>query len=131
MRILLILVVCMLASATCAAADVRLHLQRDPRPWDGYPESIGLPMASWADGALHVRYVANETSSALASDRKPTALVDGYALILCYNTEPVVFPAGQPLPSWTGPVLLEFVVTRIPQVDYSIIVRKNCLGAAG
>ena len=126
MRTLLILLAWTLSSGTCAAADVQLHVEREPRPWDDYPESIGQPVARWTGNALHVRYVANETATMIVSDRAPAVLATPSALALCYNTEPVALPNGQPALAWTGPVLLEFVVVGIPQRDYAITVRKGC-----
>jgi hypothetical protein len=122
----LILLLEVLASAPSVATDVQLSAIRDPRPWNGYPENLGKPIISWSEDDLVVRYVTSENSGIVVSDKGASAVVSGSSLVLCYQTESVRFPVGQPVPSWIGPVLLEFTVTNTPQRAYDVVVSKDC-----
>lgn len=126
MRVQLVLLLAALNSAPSLAVEVQLRVTRDPRPWDGYPETLGSPVATWVGDELRIRYVANETSTNVIASGPSSVLVSESALTLCYPTEPVSLPSGEPIPAWVGPVLLEFAVNGAPQRDYDISVSADC-----
>jgi hypothetical protein len=88
---------------------------------------VEAPDARWVGDALHVSVVVNETAGVLVSDEAPGALLLGSKLVLCYQVESASLSQGGNIPSWAGPVALEFVITDLPRTHYpDLEIRRGC-----
>jgi hypothetical protein len=123
---LLVFVGCGLWVSVASAQDVRLNVDWSQKRWIGYPDSVGKIASEWKGKRLYVRVVVNWEAGVEIRDENPRAFPKGNKLQLCYEQGPDPSVMGKPVPSALAPVLLEFVITGIPQRNYQIGVSARC-----